>query len=412
MYRILLFSYLSHDQSSYKGGGWVKSFAQLLASSNMYEVAIAYISNIKKEKYVRENVVYYPIYKKRSLLNKIYYSIRREHSPVQAQSEVDFIIEDFSPDLIQLFGIETPFGSILFQTKGIPIVVHIQGICTSICEKWFPMGFSKNSVWWSSSLIDKFFCRTFTDGYVRFAKQSLLEKQCYSNYNYYIGRTEWDYAVSRILSPQSKYFHCEELLRPEFYKSIWKYSSTRILTLSTTLNGDIYKGLDTVLRTAGLLKENRVDFIWNIYGVEKNSSLIRIIEKHIGIKTNTVSIFFNGRKDANEIVENLLKSTIYVHPSHADNSPNALCEAMILGVPCIATYVGGIPSLIENEVSGILVPDSDAYFLTHTIMRLYNNVPLLNKLSIGARNLAIKRHDNKKILLQMAEIYSNILNEG
>lgn len=60
---------------------------------------------------------------------------------IQEDNIVATIVEDFKPDIIQLFGLETPFGSILRNFTQIPIVVHIQGICSTIDEKWFPLGF-------------------------------------------------------------------------------------------------------------------------------------------------------------------------------------------------------------------------------------------------------------------------------
>lgn len=75
------------------------------------------------------------------------------------------------------------------------------------------------------------------------------------------------------------------------------------------------------------------------------------------------SIEFLGILSEDELKNTLLSSDIYVHTAYIDNSPNALCEAMILGLPCIASYVGGISSLMKNGESGILVPVNEPYYL-------------------------------------------------
>ena len=64
----------------------------------------------------------------------------------------------------------------------------------------------------------------------------------------------------------------------------------------------------------------------------------------------------------------LLDSHLYVYPSLMDNSPNALCEAQLLGVPCIATYVGGIPKMekdIEKVLQIPLIRNGWWYFYTN-----------------------------------------------
>lgn len=79
------------------------------------------------------------------------------------------------------------------------------------------MGFSPKRVWWKSSLLDKLRLSTLTHQYERFYNLSKMERAYFKNYNYYLGRTRWDYSVSRLLSPGSKYYVCDELLRAEFY---------------------------------------------------------------------------------------------------------------------------------------------------------------------------------------------------
>ena len=115
-----------------------------------------------------------------------------------------------------------------------------------------------------------------------------------------------------------------------------------------------------------------------------------------------------GIKNANEIVNLLNETRIYVHPSYIDNSPNSLCEAQLLGVPSIATNVGGISSLIENGENGYLVSSNDPYFLAARIIQLLNDRSLLLKISKNAREKAWERHSKEKILNQLIDTYKII----
>jgi len=65
-----------------------------------------------------------------------------------------------------------------------------------------------------------------------------------------------------------------------------------------------------------------------------------------------------GSLEVNEMVEAMKISRFMVHPSYIDNSPNSICEAQILGLPVVATNVGGVESLIENGKTGLLIDRS------------------------------------------------------
>ena len=110
-------------------------------------------------------------------------------------------------------------------------------------------------------------------------------------------------------------------------------------------------------------------------------------------------------------MECLLESTFYIHPSHIDNSPNSLCEAMILGIPCIATYVGGIPSLLENGKNGFLVQDSGSYEIAFIVLNNYNNKALLESLSENVQEDARNRHNRGRVLAQLTNAYQNIIKD-
>ena len=102
---------------------------------------------------------------------------------------------------------------------------------------------------------------------------------------------------------------------------------------------------------------------------------------------------------------------MYVHTAYIDNSPNSICEAQLLGVPIISTYVGGIGSLINNKEDGILVPANDPWIMAQTIIDLSKDIKLSNKLSKNAIIKARKRHDIQKIRYALYNCYETILAE-
>ena len=87
------------------------------------------------------------------------------------------------------------------------------------------------------------------------------------------------------------------------------------------------------------------------------------------------------------------KASVFVLPSHIENSPNALCEAMVVGTPCIAACVGGVPSLMRDGVDGLLYHDADPYALAGKIDRLLGDPALAERLGASSRERARQRHD-------------------
>ena len=92
-----------------------------------------------------------------------------------------------------------------------------------------------------------------------------------------------------------------------------------------------------------------------------------------------------------------------------ENSPNNLCEAMILGMPCIATYAGGTGSLLRDKEDGILVQDGDPWSMAGAILELWENSETSSRLGGNARIRALKRHDPLQVVTDLVSIYNNIL---
>lgn len=93
----------------------------------------------------------------------------------------------------------------------------------------------------------------------------------------------------------------------------------------------------------------------------------------------------------NNVADELLKADVFVLPSNFEGMPNALIEAMSIGLPAIATDCpcGGPASLIESGENGILVPTGDAEAMAEAIDKLLSDKQL--RMDMGKRATAIKK---------------------
>lgn len=102
-------------------------------------------------------------------------------------------------------------------------------------------------------------------------------------------------------------------------------------------------------------------------------------------------------------------------PTHADNSPNSLAEAMAVGTPCVASAAGGIPTLAREGVDALLVQDDDPYALAGTILRLIDDRALARAGSPRTRRTratALALPAANKVRMTMLEIYRSIISDA
>lgn len=409
-----LYKATSKIGKGYNGGGWVSSLQKLIISNHNNKLALAYITNEQLNKEQQENTIYYPIYEShKAYIQKFkeYYGGYKKKNSKKYLIQIKQIIQDFQPDIIHLFGLENPLAIIIRNTS-VPIVIHLQGLLAPYDNAFFPVNFNK------SSFLIPFSIRewVFRNGYI-FAKNNIhvrgeKELSLLKKVEYVMGRTDWDYQMSSLLAPQTKYFHVDEVLRDSFYENAgkWKYPESNTFYITSTISNTVYKGLDTVLKTAKLLKEQTViPFKWNVIGLSQKDPIVRFFESKLKINSSEVRVEYLGVLNENDLCDRLLDSHIYVHPSYIDNSPNSLCEAQLLGMPVIGTYVGGIPSLIKHKENGILVPSNAPYELAYNLKKCYKDKDFTINIGRNSYNTAKYRHDKKIILDSLLKTYSEVI---
>lgn len=412
--KILVFSHIplkfTNENILYPGGGWIYAYIDLFRDSSQHELGIINLGSETTEIKISEKITVFTVKKTNSSnFKKLLYNLSHSISAVDSIDDVDLFVKSFRPDIIQVFGTESEFGLIVLKYQ-IPAVIHVQGILVDYLNFWFPRGVSKFKVFINSNILNLIKGSGLFHDYFRTKKMVYREQIILKSHKYFFGRTKWDEAITQLYNPDRKYFHIDELIRKEFYIRKWRYEKSESIEIISTMNENLYKGLDFVLKTARILKELGVNFEWNIIGLKENNQIKPVIESLIKDHFDLNNVNFKGILSAKKVAELLQRSTLYVHPASIDNSPNSVCEAMILGTPVIATYVGGIPSLISNGIDGILVPFNDPQMLAFTILEVAENEEFLKLLSRNALDTSHKRHNPLKIKNDLICAYEEIIN--
>jgi glycosyltransferase involved in cell wall biosynthesis len=104
----------------------------------------------------------------------------------------------------------------------------------------------------------------------------------------------------------------------------------------------------------------------------------------------------------------LASADAFVLPSRHEGLPISLLEAMAAGLPSVATAVGGIPSLLKDGVSGLLVPAADPPALAGALERLAADAGLARRLGEEARRVVERDHSPAAVAAEYADIYSQL----
>jgi glycosyltransferase involved in cell wall biosynthesis len=159
---------------------------------------------------------------------------------------------------------------------------------------------------------------------------------------------------------------------------------------------------------------NAISLITNTYPSIKlllvgDGPVRSILEKYaleLGISNQ---IMFTGQRS--DISDILHASDVYISSSLWEGSSISIIEAMASGLPIIATKVGGTPELVEDKVSGILVPSRNPSIIAQAIIELYTNAELRKNIGIQARQRAIKNFSSKEMVKKIEKLYLKLLKE-
>jgi len=396
-----------HDEPHH--GGWIDSLKNAMLSSYPdLELGIAFPAMRLRKRLAVGRVTLFPILYRRSILVRGFTNWRHLTDPLSTISICTEIVRWYKPDIVHVFGTEMVFGSLIPEID-VPTTIHLQGLLTVYSRMWF-RGISPWRHLRHQRFLDFLLGRGYIHDYLRIKKAARRERDILGNCRSVIGRTDWDRRVSSILAPHARYFHCDETMRREFWEKEWHPPKRQERVLFSTFNGAIYKGLETLLEAFNLVRMRYGDcVILKIAGIGCNDRVVSLSRKVLSLKRDDARVVYLGSVNAGEVANELAEADVFVHPSHIDNSPNSICEAMLVGTPLVSTNAGGIPSIVVNNEQGLLVQDGDAIAMAAAIMELLSNEAFAGMLSRSARACAQMRHAPEQISAIVYSIYSQML---
>lgn len=394
----------------YNGGGWISSMQNELAKCDDIKLGIAFCRNGEPAKVEQDGVVYYPIphhtkSKKDKFFDLFKLSDATRDEVLWPYYEEKFkkVIDDFKPDVIHIFGSELYQGLAARVTVDIPTILHIQGLLSLYIYIYLPPSVSKWQYYMSGKGLKG---KYHNYQYLAYWHRSVYrEKAILKAVPHVIGRTDWDRQALAVLNPKAQYHYGGEILRDIFYEEKKRKMPSKPV-ITSTISFPTYKGYDVILKVADILKnEMHLDFEWNVFGNVQPE----FMEKHTDLKHENLNIHLRGVASADTIRDTLLGSTLYFHSSYVENSPNSVGEAQLVGIPVVASRVGGTDSMVEHGKTGFLYPVTDPYMAAYYIGRMIEDKKENVKIGRQAREVAQVRHDKGKIVEELLKTYQQIV---
>ena len=382
-------------------GGWLDTFSRTIISNENDKLMVVY-PNITTYNGFDKNLFYSSFNPKTDLMD--YFSN---------------ILKTYKPDIIHLWGTEFKFTHSF--TEAIKLanllnftVISIQGLISKISQHYFsslPFKVTK-----PYSFKDRLRNKSLQSEKMSFENRGKFEVLALKNSLNVIGRTDWDKAVVSQINPTIKYHSCNEVMRRSFYLNKWDIKNINKFTIFFPQWSYPYKGFHILIEAFSVVSKKFPDAIiittgnnFLIKPFYKLTSYEKYLKEIIFFYKLENRIYFLGNLSEYEMMNNLLKCNIFVLPSFIENSSNSLAEAMLLGVPIIASYVGGTPTFINHGKEGYLYPANEPYILADLITKLFLSPKTQELFSKNAINKASKLFDENYNFSNLLSIYNKII---
>ncbi|MFT4613214.1 MAG: glycosyltransferase involved in cell wall biosynthesis [Bacteroidia bacterium] len=176
-----------------------------------------------------------------------------------------------------------------------------------------------------------------------------------------------------------------EFFRPATCEATREVSAERFKLVITRNLEPIY-GLETAIRAVALVREELPYIQLEIAGSGPQREDLQMLIHSLGLQSNVVLL---GRLEREEVLALYQGADAMLNPTKVDNMPNSVLESMACGLPVISTNVGGVPFIVRDGESALLVEPNDHRAMANAILRLKKDLPLRECLkSAGLQEVA------------------------
>lgn len=136
---------------------------------------------------------------------------------------------------------------------------------------------------------------------------------------------------------------------------------------------------------------------------------VQQLQQQVAEKKLEAAVQYEGWVSGEEKDAIFRKADVFVLPSYHEGLPVSILEAMSYGMPVIATKVGGIPEVVSEGESGLLIDAGDKDALKKSMLRFINDHRLIRRMGNISQNIIRKGYVAEAVILQLEEVYHHVL---
>ena len=157
----------------------------------------------------------------------------------------------------------------------------------------------------------------------------------------------------------------------------------------------------TAIQAFALLRQRLPGALLTVAGSGPEAGRLQALVLALGMND---AVRFTGTLDRDAMVALYATADVSLNPSLTDNSPNSVLESMASGVPVVSTDVGGVPFILEDGRTGLLVPPGDAQAMAAALYRLLTDEALWQSL-VTASQAEVQRYAWPQVAARLLGVY-------
>jgi len=329
--------------------------------------------------------------------------------------------ERFVPDVIHVWGTEFSHGCHAMQVMSdVPSIIYMQGLIDSIA-RYYLSGLSRKEQIYFRGLRDLLMANPIERARQHFEERAKTELRMIEQSKNVIVENNWCAAHCEALAENCQIFKSKLPIREEFFQAEWSLKRMRPFSLMCNTSGYPIKGLHMVIKAMRLIVKQYPNAVLKVpgddfssgrglWGRTKRSGYARLIRHLIDGYGLGSKVKFLGCVPTSEMfAQEMATANVFVMPSSIENHSSTLIEAMIVGVPCVASDVGGVSEVVTHGQTGFLYRFEEYELLAHYVCRLFRDCDLAQKIGSQARTEMRKQRGSGGLKSELLSFYGQVL---